>query len=452
MDRVRRLQKLLNTGTTPKDLRGKAANPHRISDDWCLRIHNHIDSFPTNRVHYQASEHRYLDARLNVKRMYRLFKKKFPNTPVKYRFYLKYFNENFNLSFGCPQIDVCSKCETLAVRLKDRTLSPTMRAAIQSEKDEHRKQANKFYAYMTEIRARSHAEADTLGIVFDYMQNLYLPWIPVQELFYLRKLTVNVFAIHNLKEETVMFYIYDETTAQKGANEVCSFVYDYIRTQVQDESIRKLYVFSDNCGGQNKNAMMLAMWSALRDTERFDLIEHVYPIRGHSYNPCDADFAQAKTLIRDHDRIYSVKTFAKLIIQSSDAGKFQVTIVSSDMILDFKSWTSSLFKKTAKAVGHPTVKFAIQKFNQFVFSRENGTALLARTHVNDDAMSFLFVLRNEHDPFLQWPTRAYEECLPITLQKRNDVLKLLEYIPRQFLSFYTDVCGNEILKPSRNRC
>lgn len=36
-----------------------------------------------------------------------------------------------------------------------------------------------------------------LSIAFDYMQNISLPFIPVQDTFYLRQLTLNVFCIHN---------------------------------------------------------------------------------------------------------------------------------------------------------------------------------------------------------------------------------------------------------------
>lgn len=30
---------------------------------------------------------------------------------IKYSFYLSYFKENFDYSFGRPHVDVCSKCE-----------------------------------------------------------------------------------------------------------------------------------------------------------------------------------------------------------------------------------------------------------------------------------------------------------------------------------------------------
>jgi hypothetical protein len=44
------------------------------------------------------------------------------------------------------------------------------------------------------------------GIIFDHMQNLPLPKIPVQEMFYLKKLWLYVFCIHDMKTDSAEFY------------------------------------------------------------------------------------------------------------------------------------------------------------------------------------------------------------------------------------------------------
>lgn len=40
-----------------------------------------------------------------------MFLTKYPTSNIKYEYYNKYFRENFNLSFGRPQVDTCCKCE-----------------------------------------------------------------------------------------------------------------------------------------------------------------------------------------------------------------------------------------------------------------------------------------------------------------------------------------------------
>ncbi|KAJ8883543.1 hypothetical protein PR048_015387, partial [Dryococelus australis] len=69
------------------------------------------------------------------------------------------------------------------------------------------------------------------------MQNISLPCIPVQELFYYRQLSV------------------------------------------------------DACGGQNMNNCTIRFLLSLTDTNRFDIIIHRFPILGHSYLACDRDFS-----------------------------------------------------------------------------------------------------------------------------------------------------------------
>lgn len=74
--------------------------------------------------------------------------------------------------------------------------------------------ANKFYTKLCEEKPEMTA------ICFYYMQNLPLPYISVQKVFYHRQLWVNVFEIHNLKENTGHCYVFHEGEAHKGPNEL----------------------------------------------------------------------------------------------------------------------------------------------------------------------------------------------------------------------------------------
>ncbi|KAF2893406.1 hypothetical protein ILUMI_12767, partial [Ignelater luminosus] len=60
---------------------------------------------------------------------------------------------------------------------------------------------------------------DLAALTFDYMQNLQLVLIPMQDLFYLTQLTVSVFCIHDLKTNTAYFYIFPENIAPKEPDE-----------------------------------------------------------------------------------------------------------------------------------------------------------------------------------------------------------------------------------------
>ena len=108
----------------------------------------------------------------------------------------------------------------------------------------------------------------SIVIAFGYMQNIPLPMIPVQETFYLRQLSVNLFSIHDVKCNKGHVYVYHEGTARKNPDEVCSFVYNYLMSA--PPQFTEVYVYSDNCGGQNKNHALNRVFLALTDTGRFD--------------------------------------------------------------------------------------------------------------------------------------------------------------------------------------
>ncbi|KAF2889796.1 hypothetical protein ILUMI_16377 [Ignelater luminosus] len=90
----------------------------------------HISLFPTKQTHYGTREHNYLDAELNGKIMHSLFLEKHRKYKAKYEYCNKVFRENFNLSFGRPQVD----CKALSLKPKNKSLKDTAKivAAAQS--------------------------------------------------------------------------------------------------------------------------------------------------------------------------------------------------------------------------------------------------------------------------------------------------------------------------------
>ena len=201
-------RQLLVQSKSPLDLRGKNRSGNAKPGTVCLKIHEHISSFEVKVTHYGGKPKKYLDAHLNVKKMHDMFISKYPELEgdVNYTYYYGYFKENFNYSFGRPQVDVCCECESLSNKLKDPLLSENARVFI-------REGQKKFY---TSLKAASeNKDEETAAICFDYMQNLPLPHIPVQEVFYMRQLWVNNFCIHNLKTNKAKMYVYHEGVANK---------------------------------------------------------------------------------------------------------------------------------------------------------------------------------------------------------------------------------------------
>lgn len=95
-----------------EDQRGKFAPANKLPDSVLISIKAHIDSFPRVDSHYcrKKSKRQYLNAKLNVTKMYELFKDKNPDVKVSMQKYQEIFATQYNLSFFKPRKDQCGQC------------------------------------------------------------------------------------------------------------------------------------------------------------------------------------------------------------------------------------------------------------------------------------------------------------------------------------------------------
>jgi hypothetical protein len=117
--------------------------------------------------------------------MYNSFKTKYPNVKIGYISYFKFFKENFNLKFGRPQVDVCCTCENLNFKIKIPNLNDAAKKVTAPELMVHKRKSKKLYNELKiEVENKSPNQSNVVALCFDYMQNLSLPKIPVQEMSY----------------------------------------------------------------------------------------------------------------------------------------------------------------------------------------------------------------------------------------------------------------------------
>lgn len=451
--RIKRLQLLKVSGKSPHDMRGKSVGSRSnvVPPETCALIHRFVESIPVKETHY--SNHivkRYLSSSLNVTILYQQYCIKNPNTKVNYQFFRNYFNENFNLSFGRPQIDVCSKCEELSIKLKNPHLNENAKKVTSAELIIHKRRASKFFSKAKEITEKCQEDGSTImGLSFDYMQNLPLPVVPVQEVFYFRQLWVYEFCVHNMKTAKATFYSYHEGQALKGPNEVTSFLNDYIRANVPKETT-ELHLFCDGCPGQNKNSTMIKFLMSL--SVSLDLkIKIYFPQRGHSFNDCDRDFATVKRKIKREDRLFTHQQYVDLILSSTTSKKFNVKIITYSDVIDFKSWCKVNFKAKPlsercygkKVDKKDKVSFQVSTFFEFIFDPIKPGEVLCRPFIDNEISNETFILSKTKGCCASIPTietfPCYSSKLPINILKMNDLQKLKQYIPEDYIHFYESI-------------
>ena len=168
----------------------------------------------------------------------------------------------------------------------------------------HRRRGRRFYDLLNEVN-------DSLTICFDMMENLVLPKTPVGRAYYSRQLYLYVFGVvrhlgRNLGQgrETIDLYVWREDQNKKDSNMISSALWHYFTNVLSDQlsDFNTLRLFSDSCYGQNKNINTLAMLFALKKKclSHMD-IKYFFPVRGHSFLPCDRAFGRIEREIKTHD-------------------------------------------------------------------------------------------------------------------------------------------------------
>ena len=71
-------------------------------------------------------------------------------------------------------------------------------------------------------------------------------------------------------------------------------------------------LFSDTCGGQNREHMMIIFLSLLSEWLQIE-IRHFYPVRGHSYCLCDRNFGKYEKEITKTETIETKDDYIKIL-------------------------------------------------------------------------------------------------------------------------------------------
>jgi hypothetical protein len=104
-----------------------------------------------------------------------------------------------------------------------------------------------------------------------------------------------------------------------------------MKIQQMSPTVKELHVFSDACGGQNRNNTLVRFLLALVSTGRFQKIHQYFPVRGHSFLQCDRNFGTVKRKIRRKDRIYTPEEYNEMIRIAKNTG-YSVTNISPENI------------------------------------------------------------------------------------------------------------------------
>jgi hypothetical protein len=208
-------------------------------------------------------------------------------------------------------------------------------------------------------------------ICIDYGQSIGVPHTADQlgGTYFLQMRNFLFCGIYSALENTMICYTYDEREAGKGANEVISFLNNFLSTRaLQTPYIR---IHADNCRGQNKNKYVMWYLVWLASTGRVKHVEFKFMIKGHTHFIVDSNIGHIKRELRRSD-VFCLEHWEKIIDRSAVTNKAEV--VDGNDVYDWKKGLSSYFKEFD----------GISKFQHFAVDSTDPGRIWVKYGFNDD--------------------------------------------------------------------
>ena len=439
--RVQMIQiKMKQREVNPNDMRGKHTNrPHAISNEVKNLIREHIKSIPAQESHYSRHDNeniKYLSADLNIRSLYELFAIKYPNVKATAHLYREIFRSEFKLRFGTPRSDSCSKCDALHVQLINANDGEETRK-LQIETELHHRRAEA--AYKSLKNDTEYAKNDTHVVVLcvDLQQVLFCPTLTHSNVFYQRQLSNYNFCITDVGTNDATMHLWNETIAKRGSAEITSCILTYIvgkYTPLKTGVTRKLIIWSDRCVGQNNNFKMLTLLQHLVIWGYFTEVEQKFLCSGHSFLPCDRQFALIERKKKAARVLHPFK-WVEIIANARPSKPFIVKVMQQT---DFRD-ISGLEKQNTKPKN-----FKITEAMWLLFKKDDVTSV----HV-----------RKSHNTFQSWCIHSmkkrgslnnipapnslpllYKDIIPLKKAKMDDLLDMVKYIENEAIQeFYRNL-------------
>lgn len=419
-------------GIVKDDLRGKHRPWNITSHEQRQEVIAHIESFPRYESHYtrRVNDKKYLPSDLNLSKMYKLYCE-LNTKPVGRKIY-EYEFHKLKLAFKIPKTDTCHKCEVMNMQLQVAS-DVDEQNQIKLDQEKHHQEAD--LAYQSKKIDKNHAKVDDSFVcyTFDLQQCLPTPYLETSVSFYKRKYWTYNLTMHNCGTGFASCYMWHETLGMRGANEIASCIFKEIMDLSPD--VKNITLYSDTCGGQNKNFPVIAMFLTIMQLKpTIHEINHKFMISGHSHMECDVDHSLIeKQKKRSGMKISHPQDWATLIRCTNKTKPFKVVELCQQDFYNFADLLKNgLVKRQKNSKGDP---FKLHDCKWLKYTKQHGTVYYR--HSLDENEEFKEInLSRRGRPGNFYLTKRYDRPLPIAAEKKEHLLELLSLVPEVFRTFY----------------
>ncbi len=309
----------------------KKCHSRKLPESLRIGVREHIKRFPTIESHYcrKDSNKLYLPQGLSLSQMYKLYQEDClqKQEPVaKQWLYNDIFNLEFNLGFFQPKKDQCDFC------VKYDKSNSVEKEQLKEEFDRHLLRKSSSRDVKDNIKTEAQQNPEISAACFDLQQVLTTPHSMSSQLFYRRKLATYNLTVYDMALKEGFCYMWHEGVGKRGATNIASCIYRFINEK-SCLGTKEFKFFSDNCGGQNKNKTIVAMY--LHASRTFNVkITHYFLERGHTQNEGDSVHATIERASRNIN-IYSPQQWYTVVRTAKRQGKPYAVIEMEGRMMDF---------------------------------------------------------------------------------------------------------------------
>lgn len=352
-----------------------------------------------------------------------------------------------------PKSDTCKTCDTLSVRISAAS-EESEKSLLESELHLHHCKAERAYHQLREDSALCRTSASIDMFTFDLEQALPTPKIATNIVFYKRQMWTYNLGVHDCFDGKGYMYMWPETIASRGSQEIGSCLLQHFK--FAHSQAHNLIVFSDACGGQNRNINMVCFWMYVVGSGDFSYttVDHKFMLSGHSYLPNDRDFGTIEKASRRTQHVYVPEDWFVLVERARQRNPFTVKqMATNDFVSIAKVRSLIVHRKTN------TQKQKVEWLNirWLQIRADQPFQILYRYSLNSLEAWKTLDLRKRRvgrpaDVGHVVLTALYSGPRPLNEKKLADLRVLTEFIPPIHHAFYRSLEGtNDLIGSSSER-
>lgn len=393
---------------------------------------------------------KYLGTELTIEKMFELYiqdciqKDVDPKIRAKKWLYNDLFNKKFKFSFKPPEIDTCDTCDFFQAKMKNN-LTPEEKLSVEADHNAHINESKRRYDLKSVDTNMAKNNPKLKVLTGDLQKCLPSPLTTNCISFYKRKLWTLNYTLYDASDSSAHCIMWDESKGARGGNEIASSFLKWVDSIIPGSEVEEIILWSDNCYGQNKNvSIIMCFFWILNKYPQIKAITQKFLLKGHTHMEADSVHAliERKRKKLKNMSILTPWDWQQLVRQTSS----KYTVYNMELE-DFKSFNTLYDTKKSQNPPFVNRKKDINKEQvllsncvQIEVKQTNiGTMYFKTNFGNDNQEVDLVRFRRQQIKFPKDLDPVTKVPRPISIQKYNDLLALLPYVPSVCHEFYKNL-------------